>query len=49
LRQMVYTTARLGFFDTFMGRLQGRAKEQGTSVGFAERALAGLSAGGLGE
>ncbi|KAJ4293920.1 putative mitochondrial 2-oxoglutarate/malate carrier protein [Collariella sp. IMI 366227] len=29
LRQAVYTTARLGFFDTFMGRLSKRAKEQG--------------------
>lgn len=44
LRQAVYTTARLGLFDTFMGRLK-RAGE----VGFQERAIAGLSAGGLGE
>jgi hypothetical protein len=44
LRQAVYTTARLGLFDTFMGRLK-RAGE----VGFKERAIAGLSAGGLGE
>jgi solute carrier family 25 oxoglutarate transporter 11 len=45
LRQAVYTTARLGFFDTFMGKLSaGKAQ-----VGFSERAIAGLSAGGLGE
>jgi solute carrier family 25 oxoglutarate transporter 11 len=47
LRQAVYTTARLGFFDTFMGKLSGRAAEQGRKVGFGERAAAGLSAGGL--
>ena len=43
LRQAVYTTARLGLFDTFMGKLS-----QGGQVGFKERAIAGLSAGGLG-
>lgn len=47
LRQAVYTTARLGLFDTFMGKLTVRAKENGTQIGFAERATAGLSAGGL--
>ncbi|KAF4834827.1 putative mitochondrial 2-oxoglutarate/malate carrier protein [Colletotrichum siamense] len=47
LRQAVYTTARLGFFDTFMGKLGTRAKEQGKSIGFKERATAGLAAGGL--
>lgn len=47
LRQAVYTTARLGCFDTFMGMLTVRAKEQGKSIGFGERAIAGLSAGGL--
>jgi solute carrier family 25 (mitochondrial oxoglutarate transporter), member 11 len=47
LRQAVYTTARLGFFDTFMGQLTVRAKEKGQSIGFKERAAAGLSAGGL--
>jgi solute carrier family 25 oxoglutarate transporter 11 len=47
LRQAVYTTARLGFFDTFMKALTVRAKEKGTQIGFAERAAAGLSAGGL--
>jgi solute carrier family 25 oxoglutarate transporter 11 len=43
----VYTTARLGFFDTFMGSLTTRAKAQGTTIGFKERATAGLTAGGL--
>lgn len=47
LRQAVYTTARLGFFDTFMKRLAVHAKENGTTVGFKERAGAGLAAGGL--
>jgi solute carrier family 25 (mitochondrial oxoglutarate transporter), member 11 len=47
LRQAVYTTARLGCFDTFMGQLASRAKEQGKTVGFKERATAGLTAGGL--
>jgi len=47
LRQAVYTTARLGFFDTFMGQLADRAKAKGQSVGFGERATAGLAAGGL--
>lgn len=47
LRQAVYTTARIGCFDTFMTRLGNRAKEQGKQIGFAERATAGLAAGGL--
>jgi solute carrier family 25 oxoglutarate transporter 11 len=47
LRQAVYTTARLGIFDTFMGKLTKRAKEQGKQIGFSERAVAGFSAGGL--
>ncbi|KAK4109773.1 mitochondrial carrier [Canariomyces notabilis] len=47
LRQAVYTTARLGFFDTFMARMAARAKSKGSSVGFRERATAGLAAGGL--
>lgn len=47
LRQAVYTTARLGLFDTFMGTLTARAKEKGQQIGFKERATAGLSAGGL--
>ncbi|KAI9800950.1 MAG: putative mitochondrial 2-oxoglutarate/malate carrier protein [Piccolia ochrophora] len=47
LRQAVYTTARLGFFDTFMKALTTRADGQGKKIGFKERAAAGLSAGGL--
>jgi solute carrier family 25 (mitochondrial oxoglutarate transporter), member 11 len=47
LRQAVYTTARLGFFDTFMGMAKTKAKANGTTPGFKERAAAGLSAGGL--
>lgn len=47
LRQAVYTTARLGFFDTFQNKLQARADANGTKVTFAERAAAGLTAGGL--
>lgn len=47
LRQAVYTTARLGFFDTFMITLKEKAKNQGREVGFTERAGAGLAAGGL--
>ena len=47
LRQAVYTTARLGFFDTFMGSLAARAQAKGQKVGFKERATAGLAAGGL--
>ncbi|KAF4240403.1 hypothetical protein CNMCM8980_001296 [Aspergillus fumigatiaffinis] len=47
LRQAVYTTARLGFFDTFSKTLHKRAEAAGTKVGFAERAGAGLAAGGI--
>jgi solute carrier family 25 oxoglutarate transporter 11 len=47
LRQAVYTTARLGFFDTFMKSLTVRAEKKGQKIGFAERASAGLTAGGL--
>lgn len=47
LRQAVYTTARLGFFDTFMASLTARAAAQDRKIGFAERAGAGLTAGGL--
>jgi solute carrier family 25 oxoglutarate transporter 11 len=47
LRQAVYTTARLGFFDTLMGKLSVRAESAGRKVGFTERAVAGLGAGGL--
>lgn len=47
LRQAVYTTARLGFFDTFMKSLTASAETKGQKVGFKERAGAGLAAGGL--
>ncbi|KAI9834103.1 MAG: putative mitochondrial 2-oxoglutarate/malate carrier protein [Sarea resinae] len=47
LRQAVYTTARLGIFDSFMITLGKRAEAKGTTVGFGERAGAGLIAGGL--
>lgn len=47
LRQAVYTTARLGFFDTFVGLLDTRAESTGSKVTFLQRAGAGLSAGGL--
>lgn len=47
LRQAVYTTARLGFFDTFMTKLKQKATEQNREVGFRERAGAGLAAGGF--
>ena len=47
LRQAVYTTARLGFFDTFQNMLQARAEKNATKVTFLERSAAGLTAGGL--
>jgi solute carrier family 25 oxoglutarate transporter 11 len=47
LRQAVYTTARLGFFDTFMKSLTASAEAKGQAIGFKERAGAGLAAGGL--
>jgi len=47
LRQAVYTTARMGFFDTFQTTLSTRAKASGREITFAERSAAGLTAGGL--
>lgn len=47
LRQAVYTTARLGFFDTFQNMLTAKAEASGSSVTFLERSAAGLTAGGL--
>lgn len=47
LRQAVYTTARLGLFDTFMNTLKARTEATGGKIGFKERAGAGLAAGGL--
>ncbi|KAH0614828.1 uncharacterized protein H6S33_000464 [Morchella sextelata] len=48
LRQAVYTTARMGFFGTFMNKISAKAKSEGRDVTFGERTLAALSAGGLG-
>ncbi|KAH8154059.1 uncharacterized protein LAJ45_01826 [Morchella importuna] len=48
LRQAVYTTARMGFFGTFMNKISAKAKSEGRAVTFGERTLAALSAGGLG-
>ena len=47
LRQAVYTTARMGFFDTFQSALAARAKASGKEITFMERSIAGLTAGGL--
>ncbi|KAG2417443.1 hypothetical protein HFD88_008662 [Aspergillus terreus] len=47
LRQAVYTTARLGFFDTFIKSLNKNAESANRKVTFAERAGAGLAAGGI--
>lgn len=47
LRQAVYTTARLGFFDTFQNVLSARAQQRGEEITFVERGAAGLAAGGL--
>ncbi|CAL5868742.1 uncharacterized protein PFLUO_LOCUS2969 [Penicillium psychrofluorescens] len=47
LRQAVYTTARLGFFDTFIKAIGARADAAERKVTFAERAAAGLTAGGV--
>ena len=47
LRQAVYTTARIGLFDTFQGTFKTRAEAKGRSVNFFERAVAASSAGGL--
>lgn len=47
LRQAVYTTARLGFFDTFQNMLTARAEAKGTKITFLERGAAGLTAGGI--
>ena len=45
LRQAVYTTARLGFFDTFQTSLKARSPTG--EIGFTGRASAGLAAGAL--
>ncbi|EXJ71196.1 uncharacterized protein A1O5_06190 [Cladophialophora psammophila CBS 110553] len=48
LRQVVYGTARLGFFYTFEDALKRRALRHNREITFPERGLAGLIAGGLG-
>jgi solute carrier family 25 (mitochondrial oxoglutarate transporter), member 11 len=47
LRQAVYTTARMGFFDTFQSSMSDYAKSNGREITFVERSAAGLTAGGL--
>ena len=47
LRQAVYTTARMGFFDTFMKAFTARAEAKERKVTFYERAGSGLAAGGV--
>jgi solute carrier family 25 oxoglutarate transporter 11 len=47
LRQIVYGTLRLGLFTTFEQFLEQRARENGSSIGFRDRALAGITAGAL--
>ncbi len=47
LRQAVYTTARLGFFDTIMDWRKNLVLSRGKQIGFTDRAISGLSAGGL--
>ncbi|KAJ4371652.1 hypothetical protein N0V83_004872 [Neocucurbitaria cava] len=48
LRQIVYGTARLGLFDTFIDMFEKRAKSNNTKIGFGERTVAGMGAGSLG-
>ena len=48
LRQVVYGTARLGFYFTFEDALKRRAEKNGRKFGFGERTIASLGAGGLG-
>ena len=44
-RQAIYTTGRMGFFDTFQDMLS--ARHRGSEITFVERASAGIAAGGL--
>ena len=48
LRQLTYGMLRLGLFDTFLHAFESRAADQGRKIGFGERAVASLSAGGIG-
>jgi solute carrier family 25 (mitochondrial oxoglutarate transporter), member 11 len=47
LRQAVYTTARLGLFDTFKQRFTARAAAKGEKLSFVDRGLASMGAGGI--
>ncbi|KAM3424570.1 hypothetical protein BST61_g6566 [Cercospora zeina] len=47
LRQASYATLRLGFFDRFLAFATNRAEQHDRTVGFSDRAMASLSAGGL--
>lgn len=47
LRQAVYTTARIGFFDTFIDWQKTSAAKKGRTIGFKERCISAVSAGGL--
>lgn len=47
LRQGVYTTARMGFFETFLKSFAERAKANGKEIGFKERGTSGVAAGAL--
>lgn len=47
LRQAVYTTARMGLFQTFMDTLKARAAASGQTIGFKERTGASVAAGGI--
>ncbi|KAK4899237.1 putative mitochondrial 2-oxoglutarate/malate carrier protein [Elasticomyces elasticus] len=47
LRQATYATMRLGLFDRFLATLDTRATGKGRSLGFGDRAMASLAAGGI--
>ncbi|KAI1338426.1 mitochondrial carrier domain-containing protein [Xylariaceae sp. FL0016] len=47
VRQAVYTTARMGFYQTFQDGFQAKAAAKGRDINFFERATAGLAAGGI--
>ncbi|KAM5343864.1 hypothetical protein ACJ41O_012401 [Fusarium nematophilum] len=47
LKQLIYGTTRLGLFYTFEKHLDRRAREQGGTLGFGGRALAGIGAGSI--
>jgi solute carrier family 25 oxoglutarate transporter 11 len=43
----VYTTARLGLFDTFTTEVASYKRAQGKEITIVERSVAGLAAGGI--